>query len=74
MTDHITSEIHPDNYTITYRVIISNTVNNTLTVDIRDTQQCREIIQYFRQLANTPHNQISNINRIARSLQLMTLL
>ena len=74
MTDHITTEIHPDNYTITYRVIIDNTITNTLTLDIRDTQQCREIIQYFRQLANTPNNQINNINRISRSLQLMTLL
>lgn len=74
MTDYITTEIHPDNFTITYRVIIGNTVSNTLTLDIRDVQQCREVIQYFRQLANTPDNQINNINRIARSLQLMTLL
>lgn len=74
MTDRILSETHPDNYTITYQIVINDIVVNRITIDIRDTTQCREAIQYFRQLGSARDNTINNLNRVARSLQLMTLL
>jgi hypothetical protein len=74
MTDRIVSLTHPDNYTITYQIVINDDVVNRITVDIRDTTQCRETVQYFQQLANRPDNTITNLNRVATSLQLMTLL
>ena len=74
MTDRIVSQTHPDNYKITYQIVINDDVVNSITVDIRDPTQCQETLQYFRQLANEPGNTISNLNRVARSLQLMTLL
>ena len=74
MTDRIVSLTHPDNYTITYQIVINDDVVNTITVDIRDLTKCRETLQYFRQLANQPNNTISNLNQKATSLQVMTLL
>lgn len=71
---YITTIFHPDNQHITYQIIVDNQINKEIHIDITNITECRETIDYFRELARDTNNQIRNLNQVTRNLQLMILL